>query len=377
MRPATDLDPPLSSSPKAACLAVAGVCAVALAFGADVRALAPLGEINLDCPAGMLAPTVRGPSERHSMLSLGLSKYADRIYIICTDECDAPVPEEFGDKVMLLNGYALDECNAIQGYDHWIKASQSHLHAVTHAMTTDADVILVLEQDSQADPEYGWADGNWAQLNQALDEHEWNMLRLGYRPLTFEMQPEMEACAPEACACQAVGEVLCWLPSAGCDLRASDAYLLHKRAFREYADGLRGGGVIDNGVLQRLGNQLVVAPQVMHQTRASSDFTSVEHQKAVSALFTERCQLGMTRTQAAAAAAAAAAALGGDEEAVPAAGLGETPHAEERVSFAAGSRAYVSPDGERLNANTAVEAFGGLEAFLRIKARLGEGGARR
>jgi hypothetical protein len=84
----------------------------------------------------------------------------------------------------------------------------------------------------------------------------------------------------------------------------------------------------------------------------------------------------MTRTQAAAAAAAAAAALGGDEEAVPAVGLGETPHAEEG-SFAAGSRAYVSPDGERLNANTAVEAFGGLEAFLRIKARLGEGGARR
>ena len=243
MRPATDLDPPpLSSSPQAACLAVAGVCAVALALGADVRALAPLGEINLDCPAGMLAPTVRGPSERHSVLSLGLSKYADRIYIICTDECDAPVPEEFGDKVMLLNGNALDECNAIQGYDHWIKASQSHLHAVTHAMTTDAEVILVLEQDSQADPEYGWADGNWAQLNQALDEHEWNMLRLGYRPLAFETQPEIEACAPEACACQAVGEVLCWLPSAGCDLRASDAYLLHKRAFREYADGLRGGG---------------------------------------------------------------------------------------------------------------------------------------
>ena len=185
------------------------MCAVALALGADVRALAPLGEINLDCPAGMLAPTVRGPSERHSVLSLGLSKYADRIYIICTDECDAPVPEEFGDKVMLLNGYALDECNAIQGYDHWIKASQSHLHAVTHAMTTDAEVILVLEQDSQADPEYGWADGNWAQLNQALDEHEWNMLRLGYRPLAFETQPEIEACAPEACACQAVGEVLC------------------------------------------------------------------------------------------------------------------------------------------------------------------------
>ena len=58
------------------------MCAVALALGADVRALAPLGEINLDCPAGMLAPTVRGPSERHSVLSLGLSKYADRYHAV-------------------------------------------------------------------------------------------------------------------------------------------------------------------------------------------------------------------------------------------------------------------------------------------------------
>ena len=355
------------------------MCAVSLALGADVRALAPLGEINLDCPAGMLAPTIRGPSNKHSVLSLGLSKYADRIYIICTDDCDAPVPEEFGDKVMMLNGYALDECNAVQGYDHWIKTSQSHLHAVTHAMTTDADVILVLEQDSQADPEYGWANGNWAQLNRALEEHEWNMLRLGYRPLKFEYEPEIESCAPEACACQAVGELLCWLPNAGCDLRASDAYLLHKRAFREYADGLRGGGVIDNGVLQRIPNQLVVTPQVMHQTRASSDFTSVEHQKAVSALFTERCQLGMTRTQAA---AAAAAAMGNGEEMEGSsegslespANLGKSDHSslDAGVSYTS----YVSSDGESLRANTAVEAFGGLDTFLRLKARLGEAGVR-
>ena len=189
------------------------------------------------------------------MLSPGLSKYADRIYIICTDECDAPVPEEFGDKVMLLNGYALDECNAIQGYDHWIKASQSHLHAVTHAMTTDAEVILVLEQDSQADPEYGWADGNWAQLNQALDEREWNMLRLGYRPLAFETQPEIEACAPEACAarrwarccagCRARGAT-CARPTRTCCTRGRSASTRTACA----------GGVIDNGVLQRLGNQL-------------------------------------------------------------------------------------------------------------------------
>jgi hypothetical protein len=129
----------------------------------------------------------------------------------------------------------------------------------------------------------------------------------------------------------------------------------------------------------------------MHQTKAASDFTSVEQQKAVSALFTERCQLGMTRTQAAA--AAAAAVLGGGEGSEGTSGesleghdaaaeLGAMRRAEttkkkqnEGVSYVDGSRAYVSPDGERLRANTVVEAFGGLKAFLRLKA-LGEQKAR-
>jgi len=141
-----------------------------------------------------------------------------------------------------------------------------------------------------------------------------------------------------------------------------------------------------------MGNQLVVAPQVMHQTKAASDFTSVEQQKAVSALFTERCQLGMTRTQAAAAAATAATLGGGEgsegtsgeslESPDAAAELGAMRRAEttkkkqnEGVSYVDGSRAYVSPDGERLRANTVVEAFGGLKAFLRLKA-LGEQKAR-
>jgi hypothetical protein len=120
----------------------------------------------------------------------------------------------------------------------------------------------------------------------------------------------------------------------------------------------------------------------MHQTKAASDFTSIEQQKAVSALFTERCQLGMTRTQAAAAAAAAATLGGGDEGHDAAAELGAMRRAEttkkkqnEGVSYVDGSRAYVSPDGERLRANTVVEAFGGLKAFLRLKA-LGEQKAR-
>jgi hypothetical protein len=372
------LSDPIPSSLQTACLVVAGAFAGAIAFGAvDVVALttlarqsliheAPLGDVNLNCPSGMREPKNRGPSEKHSTLSLGLSRYADRIYIICTDECDMTVPEEFGDKVMVFDGYQLDECDALQAYDHWIKTSQSHLHAVTHAMTTDAEVILILEQDSTADPDYGWADGNWQQFDEALTANDWNIVRLGYRPLMYEYQPEIEACEPEACKCESVGELLCWLPNAGCDLRASDAYLLHKRAFQEYSNSLAGGAIIDNGVLQRLGNQLVVTPQVMHQTKASSDYTSLEQQKSVSALFTERCQIGMTRTEA----AVAAEGLGDDEgsdfgNSDEAASLGLV--GENRVAYQTGTVEIVTADGERLRANTAVEAFGGLEAFRKAK----------
>ena len=94
-----------------------------------------------------------------------------------------------------------------------------------------------------------------------------------------------------------------------------------------------------------------------------------------------------------AAAAAAAATLGGGEGSEGTSGesleghdaaaeLGAMRRAEttkkkqnEGVSYVDGSRAYVSPDGERLRANTVVEAFGGLKAFLRLKA-LGEQKAR-
>ena len=56
---------------------------------------------------------------------------------------------------MMLNGLELDKCNRIEGLDHWVKASQSHMHAVTHAKSIGANIALVMEQDSTADPKAG------------------------------------------------------------------------------------------------------------------------------------------------------------------------------------------------------------------------------
>lgn len=360
----------------------AGACAALIALGAvDGSGLTngftpwfapPLGDINLDCPAGMITPddTQFGVSEKHSVLSIGLSKYADMIYIICTDECDMTVPDEFRDKVMLLNGYELDTCNNIQEYSHWIKASQSHLHAVTHAISINASTILIMEQDSVADQNMVWANGNWAQFNEALDDKKWNMVRLGYRPMTFETDPTIKQC-PETCVCESLGEMLCWLPNAGCDLRASDAYLLHKRGFERYAEDLRGGGIIDNGVLQRLPNQLVVTPQVHYQTRAATDFTSLEHQTDVSALFTERCQLGLTRTEAMAAMGTEeedSETSGEDDENAATSGQGSRV---ELYNSLGGVKEVTLKDGQSVVVNSAIEIFGGVEAFLQMRKRLG------
>lgn len=57
-----------------------------------------LGGITLDCPKGIFQPENRGSNEKFTILTFGLSKYADNIFIICTDECDMPIPEEFENK---------------------------------------------------------------------------------------------------------------------------------------------------------------------------------------------------------------------------------------------------------------------------------------
>jgi hypothetical protein len=173
--------------------------------------------------------------------------------------------------------------------------------------------------------------------------------------------------------------MLCWLPYAGCDLRASDMYMIHERAFDRYTGALTGGNIVDNGVLQGIDKQLVVTPQVSYQTQASSDYSSLEHQKDVSALFLERCHLGVTRTQARLAAEAEAGArdaatLGksrnrGSEAVAPRAiDLGALGTVE--VGEAAGGL-FEALERRRSTAATAVEAFGGSDALRRAQRRLG------
>ena len=64
----------------------------------------------------------------------GVLKYADRIYVLCTDECGTLVlPEDWGlnleDKVVMVNGYEFDQCNGVYAaLPHWQKAGAHPLN---------------------------------------------------------------------------------------------------------------------------------------------------------------------------------------------------------------------------------------------------------
>ena len=263
------------------------------AFGGSPR----LGDgVTLGCPKGVLEPASRGPNEDFTPLTFRISGYADKVYIICTDECDMTVPEELGDEVMMLNGRELDKCNSVEG-DHWYKASQTHLVALTHAMATNAGNALILEQDAMTDKHCRWEEAHYAELDRVLGTREWNLLRLDYRPLFFELDRKLEAC-PVDCRCEKVGEKLCWIERTGCDLRSAAAYLVNRRAMERLAATLREGITIDAGALQRIPNQVLITPQVNYQLTGESDYVSVQQQKEVSKIFRERCHLGLTATQA-------------------------------------------------------------------------------
>ena len=156
----------------------------------------------------------------------------------------------------------------------------------------------------------------------------------------------------------------------------------------EYFRGsLASGATIDNGVLQRLPNQMVITPQVNFQTKAATDFTSVEHQNDVQAIFMERCMLGLTATQAR---AAAAATLGDDdgedggdggeeqtkkqkdeESQDDASALGDGVEHTPTYEELARNSQVIGESGNPVHVQSALDAFGGVHELFKTKRRLG------
>ena len=255
------------------------------------------------CAEAFTAPTRVGSlsESRISVTMNGILKYADRIYVLCTDMCDSLVmPSELAEKVTLVDGYAIDACGGY-GDDvrHWEKASLMHKAAMQDAFDADPelDVLAILEQDTEGDGDVNWSNDDWVRLGEALERQDWNTLRLSYRPYDFEKGRDARlgepgvAC-PSECACDALADKLCMMRSSGCAMQSSDAYFVHRRAVAAMVPQLGARRVIDYHVFKDTPNQLFLAPAVARQTSYSygPDYITVEDGKESVSVFLEKCR---------------------------------------------------------------------------------------
>jgi hypothetical protein len=255
------------------------------------------------CAEAFTAPTRVGSlsESRISVTMNGILKYADRIYVLCTDMCDSLVmPSELAEKVTLVDGYAIDACGGY-GDDvrHWEKASLMHKAAMQDAFDADpdVDVLAILEQDTEGDGDVNWSNDDWVRLGEALERQDWNTLRLSYRPYDFEKGRDARlgepgvAC-PAECACDALADKLCMMRSSGCAMQSSDAYFVHRRAVAAMVPQLGARRVIDYHVFKDTPNQLFLAPAVARQTSYSygPDYITVEDGKESVRVFLEKCR---------------------------------------------------------------------------------------
>ena len=248
-----------------------------------------------ECESAVRDPTAWGDNPAFSETLIGLLRYADCTYIICTRCEEAVVPEQLRGKVKMVHGLEVDDCLNLESQTHWVKASLSHGAAVAHAKKYGYASAAVLEEDMTSAPApYAWREGNFQDLNRFLetetqDDPQWHAIRLGYRAVDHESN-SMVNCAAE-CTCEAAGSALCYLRDPQCQLHASDGYILRDTMYDYMLGMVSAGGVIDFGVLQGVPKQIVLTPQITFQTGYAdeADHTDLQTQLATTRKFYDAC----------------------------------------------------------------------------------------
>ena len=260
-----------------------------------------LGELPSDpyelkpCPNAFFPPRKSGSVEesRVSATMEGVLKYADKVYILCTSDCDdIVVPADLYDRVTMVDGYALDECNSFGSETkHWEKASQSHRAAMLDGFNDpNVEILAILEQDTLGDPGVTWEQEKWYELEAALDRGDWNLVRLSYRPYDFEAGRGGETC-PSECECEVYSSHMCLVRNPGCALQSSDAYFIHQRAHAQVEASLSHGGVIDYHTFKEIGGHFLITPALTYQQSFSytPDYIAQESMKESIDNFLGKC----------------------------------------------------------------------------------------
>ena len=238
------------------------------------------------CPNAFFPPRKTGSVEesRVSVTMEGVLKYADKVYILCTSDCDdIIVPTGLNGRVTMVDGLALDDCNGFGSETkHWEKASQSHRAAMLDAFRDpDVNILAILEQDTLGDPDVVWEQEKWYELEGALANEDWNLVRLAYRPYDFEPGREGGETCPSECECEVYSSHMCLVRNAGCALQSSDAYFIHRRAHAQAEESLSQGKVIDYHTFKEIGGHFLVTPALSYQQSFSygPDFITQDSMK--------------------------------------------------------------------------------------------------
>ena len=235
------------------------------------RALPAFAQAQFDCPAAFgeprfapLADTAFTPSYVAVLLLV------QHVYLLCVTCGEVVLPEELRGRVSTVDGRVMDQqCGMVpQAYvgDHGHEVSLSHAAAIAHAAASGHDTAAFLESDTVGNHKQDGLEivEDVKHTLRVMPRADWNVVRLGWRPFSVERHTvAFDACAHN-CQCVRFGKTgTCMLrndepsaeldalaaaaaergaldgqPGTGqggggsrCDLRGSEAYILHQGSY--------------------------------------------------------------------------------------------------------------------------------------------------
>ena len=251
----------------------------------------PVHDLDTPCDGAVREPVGYGTNGVFTETMLSLLDYADAVYIICTSNCLMTIPEVLRGKVLMVDGFRVDQCLGSGASTHWIKASLTHGYAIAHARRSRVKAAAMLEEDFTSLPNpMQWSQRHFDELNWFLGgekKDEWRLIRLGYRPVNLEGGAQQ---CDGACLCAPYGTALCYIRGAGCPLNSADAYIIRDNAYEQVLSALSSENIIDYGVLQSLDKTLVLTPQISYQKQFSpEDFQDLTTQLQSTGKFYDAC----------------------------------------------------------------------------------------
>jgi len=232
------------------------------------------------------------PSVLSSMLL-----FVDHTFVLSVDGCESKIPASLESRATCIVGRVLDRCTParfVRGkYKHAMKVTFTHAMVLLISQRSGYRHVAVIEDDIKF-VERKLSPGSVHDFFQLLQTNSWSLIRFGYRPYFLQDGGGATPC-PMKCRCEInanMGDHLCKLPKAGCDLRSSDFYVVHSRHFLDLASRTldmsvqNSQRIVDVYPMRAFSNQWLFLPQVSYQ--ATLDIPA-DYQLGAGALYVKKC----------------------------------------------------------------------------------------